>query len=90
MSSPSELLRRGWLELRDPEVARGMWMALAQFMDQRPGTIWWTESPLLPGPLMLNITYELSPDHPLRVPWGWWLHFDGHHFSAFERGPDGE
>lgn len=71
---------------------------LAAFLKQQPDVIYWAEEQLfipvaLPsieqGPgAVLVVSYELSTEHPIRIPSGWWLHFDGHHISAFEKGPE--
>lgn len=61
---------------------------LMAFLRQQPGVIFWADVQLLSPQAVLAITYELSQEHPIRVQPGWWIYFDGHHFSAFERGPD--
>jgi hypothetical protein len=59
------------------------------FLNQSKTAIYWAEQPLLGAQADLLITYEgASGEHPLRCPPGMWLHFDGSHFSRFERGPD--
>lgn len=65
-------------------------LELREFLGQRPGVIYWAEQPLLGAQADLLVTHECSPDHPLRVPPGVWLRFDGSGFSWFERGPDNE
>lgn len=61
---------------------------LVAFLRQRPGQISWVVMDLFVQSDVLMLSYELSDEHPLRVPPGWWLHFDGHNISAFERGPE--
>lgn len=62
---------------------------LLGFLNQCPTAIYWAEEPLLGAHADLLITYEgANGDHPLRVPPGMWLHFDGSHFSWFEKGPE--
>jgi hypothetical protein len=63
---------------------------LMAFLRQQGDVIFWAEEQLLDPGAVLAISYELSQEHPIRVPPGWWLHFDGKHISAFEKGPDGE
>lgn len=80
------MVERGWLHL---DGSDGLDVRLAEFLRQGVGTIWWLEQPLF-GEVVLKITRELADEHPIAVPWGWWVHFDGRHFAAFERGPVGE
>lgn len=68
--------------------------ALSAFLAMRPGTIWWVEAELF-SPTgttgdWLMITYDCSPDHPLRVPPRSWLYFNqaGAAFQWFERSPN--
>lgn len=61
---------------------------LVPFLRQAPGLIHWLVQDLFGHGAVLKISYELSQEHPTTVPPGWWLHFDGHHISAFERGPE--
>jgi hypothetical protein len=58
------------------------------FLRQQPDLIWWAEQELTGG-ATLALSYELSSEHPIRVPPGWWLWFDGRRISAFERRSDG-
>lgn len=60
---------------------------LLRFLEQDPLVVWWVEPPMF-GPPDLVITQRQSPDAPLSVPPGMWVHFDGRHFSWFEKGPD--
>lgn len=63
-------------------------LGLMPWLARSPGVIVWAEGDLFGGAADLLITWEGSRDYPLRVPPGWWLHFDGKLICAFERGPE--
>lgn len=58
------------------------------WLDRAPQIVHWIEVPLTDDYADLLVTYRQAKEHPIRVPAGWWLHFDGRHVVAFEKGPD--
>lgn len=57
------------------------------WLKRSPGAIFWLEGGLFVDVADLVVTWEGETGYPIRVPPGWWLHFDGKFICAFERGP---